>query len=515
VTLQFETQPLSAPSAAPDWPALAASRPGKVAAALEPAFHAVGEPAQANLRRLLAGEALCVTTGQQPGLLTGPLYTIYKALSAAAFAQRASLKLGRPVVPVFWVAGDDHDFAEGNHLSQLNRAGEVEQVVLRERAPDAPLTPLYHEPLGDDIRRVIEAVLAAAPDTEFRPAVSAWLERHYRPDATMAAAFRDALAELLGSHGVVLFDPTAAAAKRAMAPLLVRALEGAADLDQSLARRAAERSAKGHATPVAVGEGATLVMIEGALGRDRLTSDGGAFVSRRSGERWTLAQLQDVAAKSPQRLSPNVLLRPAVEAALLPTLAYVAGPGELGYLPQCEPIYQALGIVPQQPVGRWSAVLIEARVRKLLDRYGLTPASLERPEGQLEAQLVKDDVPAEATEALAALRREIEAQYARLGEAAVAVDPTLKKPVESARNGALTGLADIERKLVAHLKQKNDVLIGQITKARNTLFPRGQPQERVFNVVSFLLRYGPEFLTSARDAAVAHVVALEADASGA
>jgi bacillithiol biosynthesis cysteine-adding enzyme BshC len=510
VPLEFQSQPLSAPSAVPDWPALAEGRKNALAPGLSNAFRASGAAAETNLKQLLSGAARCVTTGQQPGLLTGPLYTIYKALSAVAFADQAARRLGSPVVPVFWVAGDDHDFVEGNHFRQLNQKGDLESVVLRERATDAPLTPLYREPVGPEIRQVFDTVLAAHPDSEFRSEVVAWMERHYRPEATLSSAYRDAVAELLGRFGLVVFDPTAAAAKKAMAPWLLRAIEASAELDQGLVRRNKERAARGHAITVPAGDGATLVMIEGKLGRDRLTRDGTTLVSRRAGEKWTLAELGEVAESDPQRLSPNVLLRPVVEAALLPTLAYVAGPGELAYLPECDPVYATLGVQPQQPIGRWSAVLVEARVRKVMDRFGLTTTDLNAPEGRLEARLMRDELPSDATDALAHLRKEIEGQYARLVQAAVSVDPTLQKPVESARNGALSGLSDVERKMVQHLKQKQEVLLGQVTRARRTLFPGGKPQERVFNVVPFLLKYGPVFLDDARAAIESHVVGLEA-----
>ena len=105
------------------WPqinltSLAATRGPGTKLDFSDAFKAQGK-AQANLELLRSGEALCVTTGQQPGLLIGPLYTLYKALSAAAIAERFQEILGRPVVPLFWVAGDDHDFAEANHTSVL------------------------------------------------------------------------------------------------------------------------------------------------------------------------------------------------------------------------------------------------------------------------------------------------------------------------------------------------------------------------------------------------------------
>ena len=125
--------------------------------------------------RLANGEVLTITTGQQPGLFTGPLYTVFKALSAIALADRIERERGVPVVPVFWVAGDDHDFAEANHAWVLGRDGEPVKITLRERAHDAPQLPLFRESLGSDIGAALDALDAALPDSECKPEVRQWL----------------------------------------------------------------------------------------------------------------------------------------------------------------------------------------------------------------------------------------------------------------------------------------------------------------------------------------------------
>lgn len=494
MSLLFEPTPIAG-AAVP----LAAGGDGdypRVLPELRPAFVAHGR-AMANLERLFSPGALAVTSGQQPGLLTGPLYTAYKALTAAALARELETRLQRAVVPVFWVAGDDHDFAEANHCYLLTQGNEIERLALREREQTAPLTPLYREPVGDTITDVLASVARATPDTEFRAHALGWAERHYRPDTNLADAFANALAELLGEFGVVVFRPTHPAAKTAMAPWLLAALERAGELDAALAERARELLESRRAAPVPVGDGASPVMLEGSLGRDRLMLDGAAFTTRRSGERYSLRDLSQLAVHEPERFSPNVLARPVMEAVLLPTLAYVAGPAELAYLPQCTPMYRALGVRPQVPLPRWSGFAIEPRVAKVLEKYRIQPVDLDQPEGQLEAALVQSEMPPAAAQAVQVLRRTLDEEYDRLTEAAVGIDPTLKKPVQSAKHQSLTGVAEIEKRLVGHLKQQNEILVSQVAKARHNLFPLGQPQERVLTALPYLVRYGPEFLRGA------------------
>lgn len=461
------------------------------------------------LDRLFTADALCVTTGQQPGLLTGPLLTIYKAVSAIALARRFEEILGRPVVPVFWVAGDDHDYAEANHVHLVDARNEIVRLALPDRPAEAPLTPLYREPVGETIDGILAAVVAATPATEFRDDVMAWLRRHYVPAHDLATAFAGAIAELLGPHGLVVFRPTHQNAKRAMSPHLVRALEHATELDRALGARGAELQSAGKPTPVHVGDGATMVMLECKMGRDRLVLDNGRFHARRSKERYGLDQLRALAEEEPQRFSPNVLLRPVIEAAILPTIAYVAGPSELAYFPQCTPLYERLEVVPQVPVARWSARAVEGRVGKVLHKYQLTAQDLDLPEGQLEQRLIRSHMPDEANGAIRVLRTALQSEYVRLRSAAVAIDPTLKRSVESAHHAALAGVKDVEKRILSHLKQKNEILIHQLAKARHNLFPAGKPQERVFNVVPYLIRYGRTFVDAVLQHAGEWMSALE------
>ena len=416
--------------------------------------------------RLAAGEVLVVTTGQQPGLFTGPLYTIYKALSAAALARCLEAERNVPVVPVFWVAGDDHDFAEANHVSVLNAAGEVMRVVLRERPADAQLLPLYREPCGPEIGAALQALRAGLPDTEFKDDALAWLEGAYQAGTNLADAGAQALNRLLSPRGIAVFRAHDRAAKRAAAPWLLRALD------------------------ITLPDGLSPVLVEGSAGRDRLR----ASVTRRSGERFTPEALKRIAAESPEQLSPNVLLRPVIEAALFPTVAYAAGPGELEYLPDAAPLYAHLGVTPQTPVPRWSGLMLESRVEKVLGRYGLTADDFEGPPGALEARLARAAVPAEITDTLVRLRAEIDLQYGRLATEIARLDPTLERTVQSARNAALGGTQEIEKKLVASLKRADETLTGQLARARAALAPEGKPQERVLTMVTFLARYGPGLL---------------------
>lgn len=416
--------------------------------------------------RLASGEVLAVTTGQQPGLFTGPMYTIHKALSAITLARRLEQERGIPVVPVFWIAGDDHDFAEANHAAVLGLDGELVTITLRERPHEAPQLPLFRELCGPEIRAALDALDAALPDGECKPDVRHWLESSYRPEANLADAGAEALNRLLAGRGLAVFRPYDRNAKRAGAPWILKAL------DETLP------------------DGLTPVMVEGQLGRDRLRPEGADFVTRRGNERFTRAQLQRIGAEAPERLSPNVLLRPVVEAALFPTVAYVGGPGEMEYLPESAPLFTRLGVAAQAHVPRWSGLILDARVDKLLTKLGLTPADFESQPGVLESRFAQADLPPELAATLKQLRDDIDARYGRIAAEVRPLDPTLERTVQSARNAALAGTNEIEKKLVASLKRTQGTVVNQLARTRAALKPGGKPQERVVTAASFLARDG-------------------------
>jgi bacillithiol synthase len=422
--------------------------------------------------RLASGDVLAVTTGQQPGLFTGPLYTVHKALSAIALAQRLEQQRGVPVVPVFWVAGDDHDFAEANHAWVLGQDGEPAKIVLRERPHEAPQLALFRETLGADIAAALAALDAALPDSECKPDVRQWLEASYRADNNLADAGAEALNRLLGARGkgIAVFRAHDRAAKRAAAPWMLRALD------------------------ITLEDGLTPVLVEGKLGRDRLRKDGAEFVTRRGNERFSKSQLEQIAAEAPERLSPNVLLRPVIEAALFPTVAYAGGPGEMEYLQESGALFDKLGVTRQARVPRWSGLIIEARVEKVLSKHNLTPADFDGPPGALETRLAQADLPPELAESLKALRHDVETRYARISGEVQQLDPTLERTVQSARNAALAGTNEIEKKLVASLKRAQGTVLSQLARARAALVPGGKPQERVLTVASFLARYSGALL---------------------
>lgn len=443
------------------------------------------------LARMAEPGALAVTTGHQPGLFTGPLYTVHKALSARALARALERRWERPVVPVFWIAADDHDYREVAGTAWLGTDGSLVSVELPPRADDAPLRPMYAEPVPPEAFEAIDRLAETTTGVD-RDWVVDWLRRHYHTDATLGDAAGGAFAELLSGLGIACIDGSAASLKRLAWPVVRRSLVEWNALHPALLARAATLEVSGQAAGVKVDDGATLVMLEAAAGRDRLLPDGDAFVTRRSGERFTLAQLELIAAREPRRISANVLLRPVVESIVLPTVAYLAGPGELRYLELASALYQPLGAERQLPLPRWSGAWIEPRIVRTAVKLDLTLDAALAPEA--EAELARRLVPDQLTRAIEAARDAMDAAFEQVVEAVVGVDPTLEKPARSAAGASLNNLAQLQKRVTQAVTRKQGEALEQLERVRTALAPNGGQQERVIGVTSFLARYGRERL---------------------
>ncbi len=444
-------------------------------------------PSATVLERLHEPGALVVTTGQQPGLFGGPLYTVHKAIAAVALARELASRWDRPVIPVFWLAGDDHDHAEAGRAAWTDSTGALVEWSLPARAVDAVQRPMYQEPLGPALRDGIELLRTSLPPADLGP-----IERWWTPERTVHAAFAGWAAELLTPLGVACIDPTHPAFKRAQQPLISAALDRATELDTALS------VIQDPGTGIDAGAGATLVFVETDVGRDRLVVDGVGFRARRSGQRFTRAALHALLESQPTRFSANVLLRPVVESALLPTVAYVAGPGELRYLlRQAAVLFPLLDVTAPAAVPRWGGVLAEPFVDRLLERLDLTAGDVMRDDGTLAREILRRDLPVGVEPALEALRTTLDASATALHQAGREIDAVLDRAIDGRVRRAARVVDDLERLLERHLRRRSDIAHAQFQRIATALQPGGMSQERVLSSAPMYATHGAAWIDAA------------------
>jgi bacillithiol synthase len=465
-----------------------------------------GPSARERLSAFVEGGGFVVTTGQQPGIFGGPLYTLYKGCTAAALARRLEDLLSRPVLPVFWIASEDHDWDEARSTWVLDPENELQEVSLEARSGDtAP--PLHAIPLGEEVNGVLDRLAGLLPETDFSGPWLELLRTTHHPGATLPEAFQGVLEALLGDLGVFLLQSHAPGLKAASRDLLLAELKESASSGEALRERGRELEAAGFELQVPLLEGATNLFLDGPRGRERLFGEGdGRYRLRRSGTEVTLDQVTARVREAPGVLSPNVLLRPVVEAAVLPTLAYVAGPGEAAYLPQTLPLFRRHGVAMPIPHPRAALTLLEGKVAKVLEKFSLELDDLSRPHHELAGRVARDEMPEEVRAALGRLRGEVARGTGELGKAVKQVDPTLGGPVEHLRNQTFALLDEVEKKVVQSLKREQEIALAQLRKAQLNLFPLGRPQERVLNPFQYLVRYDRDFLERTAAAGIGAVL---------
>ena len=435
-----------------------------------------------------------VTTGQQPGLLGGPLYSLYKGISAVRLAEHLEELLARPVLPVFWVASEDHDWDEADHTYVIDTANEL--IRLQVQDPGHGHRALHRIPLGEEIVDVVEQAAQNLPATDFSAPYLDQIREAYKPGATLADGFTGVLSSLLAPLGMCFADAASPAVKELSGPLLLEELARAEAHEALLREDASKLDRAGYSPQVPILDGAVNLFLEGPEGRERIYRNGNDFELRRSHESVSAEAVRERAQSDPLTLSPNVLLRPVVESTIFPVISYVAGPGETAYYAQVKRLFQAHGLMMPVIYPRHAVTVVEAKIRKKLDKFGLDLERLERPLHEIMSDMARDEMPAGVRQALEELDSAVARGSDDLLKAATSIDPTLEGPVTSARNAALSAFQSAERKIIQSVKRENEVASNQIEVAQRHLFPEGQPQERILAPLYYLVRYGSAFVES-------------------
>jgi bacillithiol biosynthesis cysteine-adding enzyme BshC len=448
-----------------------------------------GAPASASdaATALRDPRSVVVATGQQAGLFGGPLYTVLKALSALALADEVRRAHGVPAAAVFWVDAEDHDWAEVNACPVWDAEGRVRTIALEGLAPAAG-TPAARVRLDASVEAAREALRSTLPPTEFTEQVLDDLRRAYAPGIGVADACARWLEHLLGPRGLVVFDASDPAAKPMAAGVFSWELAHAGESGRLAADAGRHLQALGYHAQVTVQADAVSLFRCGDT-RVPLRRANGSLVAG-TDARAVDAWLREVRER-PEGFSPNVLLRPLVQDAIFPTVAYVAGPSELAYFAQLRGVYEAFGVPMPLVYPRGSATLVDSNATRFLARGDVDFASLQPQDESALNALLAAALPASVDYAAQQAARTVDAHMAALAAEVVAVDPTLEGATRSAQGRMQDDLRKLQAKILQAAKRKDETLRRQFTHAQAQAFPAGTPQERAVSTVALLNRYGP------------------------
>ena len=457
---------------------------------LAPAISATGAAAL-RLARAANGGAV-VTTGQQPGLFGGPAYTWSKAIAALALADELEEALGMPVSPIFWAATDDADWLEAAVTHVVGDAGLETLSLAGPRTDGIAMSEVALGEMSSLIAQLREAAGSAAHGEYFE-----LIESAYVAHATIGDAYVQLLRGVLEPLGIAVLDASHPSFKLAADSTVRKALQHASAIDEALQVRNNAITAAGFAPQVESVTGLSQVFrtsrTERGNTRERVSIANSGRVVREA-ERGTLGA--------------NVLLRPVVERTLLPTLAYLAGPGEYAYFAQVQPIAEALSLPAPLAVPRWAGTVVEPHIARLLQRLKIAEEDLNDPHA-VETRLAKREMSESIVDALERVRLAAETQMRALRSAIASSDELVAASVvEGATRHIMHRVDRLERRLVASVKRRETELAREIAVARAAIRPLGKPAERILNLIPTLARYGPQLLDTMRICARAYAKTL-------
>ncbi len=449
--------------------------------------------AQAALRALAEG-AGAVVTGQQVGLFGGPLFTPFKAATAIARARKAAAA-GHAHVAIFWLASEDHDFAEVDHVS-LPAGRELKKLVYGS-APEAA------RPAGGIV--FDDSIAALADQVRDLSAAGASLVEQYAPGRTFAQAFAHFYSTAFAAQGLLVLDASSRDFHRLGAPVLRAALERADELHSALVERNRALEAAGYQVQVAVAPQSSLLFLidEGAGGektgarqalkRTPPSASEPHGLWHAGAEAFSTADLLGILASAPERLSPSALLRPVFQDFLLGTSTQVAGPAEIAYLAQSGVLFERILGVQTPPAARLSATLIEPHVGELLRKHGLTLEQIfSEDSASLARSLAARSMPPQMRDKLEAAGNALDAELAALVAWLQAQDKGLGQSAETAASKIQYQMNRL-RTMAANFQLQREATVARHAETlANALFPGQVLQERVHGAVYYFARYGLE-----------------------
>ncbi len=447
---------------------------------------APGEPLN-SARTLLDPRSVAIVTGQQAGAFGGPLFTLLKGITAIQLARRIRHEHNTPAVPVFWVDAEDHDWEEVASCTVLD--SELQPRTITLAPPDgAGERPVAHLTLTAAVEAGLTELSDALIRSDFTDWVMSSLRAAYRPGVGMADAFARWLEGVLGPHGLVVFDSADPAAKPLAADVFARELSSPGKTAQLATTAGEALAARGHEPQVVPQQDSvSLFHLDGV--RRPIKYHGDSFVI--DDRKFSAADLKAEALASPERFSPNVLLRPIVQDTLFPTAAYVSGPSELAYLGQLGGVYQHFGIPMPIMYPRAMATLVDSATTRFLSKYDLPFQDLQPQDESALNRLLQSQLPESVEQAVSGAQDAIRRSMQRVIEAMPAIDPTLAGTAKTVLGKMEHELRTLQSKMIHAAKKRDETLRRQFTRAQVQAFPHGHPQERTLGVVFFLNRYGP------------------------
>lgn len=453
-------------------------------------FNSAFHPSDAttkNIQRLSNKNTYTIVTGQQLTLLGGPLFTIYKVLTAIHYCQKLNKISSSFYIPVFWLADEDHDFEEISGIGLPAKEGTTHFKWTPENVSDRIVADILLDKSFEQIKSEIQNYLL---ETDFSDNLWSLVNDCYKKDVSVGEAFGQLLRKLFGHHGLVLAGSNHPAIKSHLKKQLTQSVEQRGQIFQALSKKSDQLEDSGYHRQVVIHE-SNLFMSDHTGVRRKLSFDNNTWsLDTKDSRDWSDDQLISEIEKNPENFSPNVILRPILQDVLLPTMAYVGGPGEVSYYAQMKEMYPIFNLTIPVIIPRFSCTLIETGIENALEQLPFNLDDYLKRIEDLESEYVKQSDTPDIESIISEWKKRVEELTDQMKPKVSEIDPTLENSAGKASATYLTELDKLKGKLYRSAKQQESTQLNRIVKIKNALYPNGNLQEREIAFIYFMNKYG-------------------------
>jgi bacillithiol biosynthesis cysteine-adding enzyme BshC len=438
---------------------------------------------------VLEGNESVIITGQQPGIFTGPLYSIYKAITAIKLSEQLSKQHDHPYVPVFWLGTEDHDFEEAASVYYLTKHHTASKLTY---APDslAENLPMHEVPLDDRLVELAEEIMNESQGSEFREIIKTHLLESIEEADSLGDWVGRMLSRLFEDTPLVLFAPHIPEARRLSVPIIEKAIREPLECTRLINEAGQEMEAKGYPQQVAKNPNECAFFISEEQQRCKVTWENGTFHLPDTKRSFNEEELLGILYEDAERFSPNVALRCIVQQHLFPVEAYVAGPGELAYWGQFKPVFDWYEMPMPVVYPRARGVLTNPKIGSQMKSHGLRYEDMSQPETELTDHALKKISRHPGREKINESRVTLISAADELTQQLSAMDATAQRMSEKFHDGLRKRLEKIERVLIRSDEAQLEKVRNQVARLVQTLAPHRKPQERMMSIYSYLGEHG-------------------------
>jgi len=437
-----------------------------------------------NIKRFNDDKAVAIVTGQQLNMMGGPLMIVFKTLTAIFQARLLEKEWGHPVVPVFWLGDEDHDYDEISNVTILNRDSyRTFKFETPEKQQHAVADLILNGQIDDFKQQIRDSMFK----TDFTDELWKMLDDCYKSGVTFSRAFGNMIAHLFADHGLVLSGSNSILIKDHIKDGLICAVKHRKNIEEKLQHSTDKVDREFHQQVKL--SGSNLFYLHPEKGRFKINLEGDIW-STETGESWNSDKLIKEIENNPHCFSPNVFLRPVLQDYLLPTAGYVAGPGEVSYYAQMKDVYPVFDLRMPVILPRFNATVIESAIDRIINKLPFQLHEyLDRIE-DLETRYIKHKDTVNLDRIFGEWKQKIQVLSDEKANVVAGIDPTLKKSVGSAKAVYFGELDKIKGKLNSSMKKNERIQMDRIARIKEQLFPKDSLQEREVASIYFMNKYG-------------------------